>query len=89
MTIEEMKQFIKKNINFNELKKNKGIYEFIIENNKSIGISYEDIDDKKDVFIYNLFVNNEYVNINGEGTKENPLPDNILKELTQEFNKYS
>ena len=36
-----------------------------MENNKSIGISYEDIDGEL-VYIFNIFVNDEYINIDGE-----------------------
>lgn len=88
MTIEEMRKIIMGNVPFSQLEKNRGIYEFYNDNEseKSLGISYEDIDDKKDVYIYNIFIGSEYVNISGEGTKENPLPNDILEQLVKEWN---
>lgn len=88
MTVERMKEIIMSEVPFSELQKNKGIFEFHEENSKSLGVSYEDIDDKKDVYIYNIFLGEEYLNICGEGTMENPLPDEIVGELVEEWNKY-
>lgn len=88
MTIEKMRKIIMENVSFSQLEKNKGIYEFYNDNEseKSLGISYEDIDDKRDVYIYNIFIDSEYINISGEGTKENPLPNDILEQLVKEWN---
>lgn len=71
--------------------KNKGIYEFFpygLLTKKSIGISYEDIDDEKDVYIYNIFVGDEYINISNRGTKDNPLPTEVLEELIEVWNSF-
>lgn len=86
MTVEKMKQIIIDSVPFTQLEKNKGIYEFHIEGGISLGESYEDIDDKKDIYIYNIFIGSEYINICGEGTKEEPLPNNVLSELVKEWN---
>lgn len=68
--------------------KNNGIVEFYTEENKSIGVSFEDIEEEKDVFIYNIFVNGEYINIPGYGTKEAPISRDILHKLMHEWNKF-
>lgn len=88
MTIEKMRKIIMESVPFSQLEKNRGIYEFYNDNEseKSLGISYEDIDDKKDVYIYNIFIGSEYINISGEGTKKNPLPNDILEQLVKEWN---
>ena len=65
MTIKEMEDIFTMEIPLEGLAVNAGIWEFHVENNKSIGISYEDIDGKL-VYIFNIFVNDEYININGE-----------------------
>ena len=95
MTTESMKQVIMENVPFSELSKNKGIYEFFEPGdnnpgfkpkNMSLGISYEDADDEKDVYVYNIFIGEEYINISGRGSKENPLPDDVLSELVETWN---
>lgn len=91
MTAEKMKQIIMEEVPFSTLLKNQGIYEFYEQGDNSLGISYEDIcyedvDEEKDVYIYNIFVGKEYINICGHGTKENPLPDDVLKELVKNWN---
>lgn len=94
MTYERMKGIIAENVPFSKLKKDKGICEFYAMHcndsgiNKSIGISYEDIDDEHDVYIYNIFIDSEYINISGHGTKDNRLPDDVLTELVAEWNKF-
>lgn len=70
------------------LEKNSGIVEFYVEGNKSIGVSFEDIEEEKDVFIYNIFVNGEYINIPGYGTLKNPMPREVLYNLMHEWNKF-
>ena len=88
ITPNEMKQIILKNVPFTKLKKNNGIFEFHQQNDKSLGISYEDIDDETDVYIYNIFIDSEYINICHKGTQNNPLPNDVLNELVEEWNKY-
>ena len=77
--------------------KNKGIYEFFpygLLTRKSLGISCEDLDDEKDVYIYNIFVGGdhdtggEYINISNRGTKDNPLPTEVLEELVEVWNSF-
>ena len=91
MTKDDMRRVIELYFRFNHLEKNIGIYEFHQQDGKSLGISYEDIEEdnsKREVYIYNIFVGSEYINISGKGTVENPLPDNVLDELVTEWNKY-
>lgn len=65
MTAKEMEDIFTTEIPLEGLAVDSGIWEFHVENNKSIGISYEDIDGKL-VYIFNIFINDEYININGE-----------------------
>lgn len=55
----------------NNLKKNNGINEFYSEDNLSIGISFEDVDEYENVYIFNLFCKDEYINIEGVYQKQN------------------
>lgn len=65
MTVKEMENIFTMEIPLEGLMVDSGIWEFHIENNKSIGISYEDIDGKL-VYIFNIFIDDEYINIGGE-----------------------
>lgn len=65
MTIKEMENIFTTEIPFERLAVDSGICEFYVKDNKSIGISYENIDGKL-VYIFNLFVDGEYINIGGE-----------------------
>lgn len=89
MSIEEMKEIIMNEVPFSELQKDKGIYEFHENGEKSLGISYEsgiDFDERTDVYVYNVFIGEEYINVSGYGTKENRLPEEVLNELVKEWN---
>lgn len=87
MTEKEMKNIINELCPWESLKKNQGITEFCVEDNEiSIGVSYEDIDELNDIYIYNLFYKDEYINISGYGTIENRLPEFIIQELTASWN---
>ena len=94
MTREKMQAIIITEVPFADLQKNKGIFEFHFEMNenkgyeKSLGISFEDKDDETDIYIYNIFLGNEYVNIGNVGTKENPIPNKVLEELVEKWNRY-
>lgn len=91
MTVEKMKQILTDEVPWEEVKKrkNKGIYEFYEQNGKSLGISYEDIDGEKDVYIYNIFLGDDiYINISNRGTKDNPITNELLNELVLEWNIY-
>lgn len=65
MTFKEMEDIFMIEIPLEGLAVDSGIWEFHVENNKSIGISYEDIDGKL-VYIFNIFIDDEYINISGE-----------------------
>jgi len=83
MTIKEMENIFTMEIPLEGLAVDSGIWEFHVENNKSIGISYEDIDGKL-VYIFNIFVDDEYINIDGE--YENIY--DAVKIVTNEWNKW-
>lgn len=76
---------------FAELKKNYGIYETEdIQNNSiniSIGVSYEDDDDDEEVYIYNVFIDGEYINIASTGNKEDKLPVSVIDEILDVLSK--
>jgi len=73
MTFQKLKKALETEVP--NLEVDKGIYEFCldtrktksgIETSKSFGISYEHIDESRDpVYIVNLFINGEYINISG------------------------
>lgn len=70
MTIHPEKHTYKDFINtidFSEIQKDNGIYEYPIatidKETLSLGISYETNDDAQDVYVYNLFRNDTYINI--------------------------
>lgn len=77
---------INKDIPFNNLIKNKGIYETrtLANSSISIGLSYED-EDEKEVYIYNVFVEDQYINISGRGNKKDILPDAVINEILSEI----
>lgn len=73
------------NIDFNTIKVNKGIYEFPIKDNITLGVSYEKLDEfLTNMYIFNLFVDKEYINICGE--YENPFE--AIDILFEEYQKY-
>ena len=86
MKKEDILSIIQLELPFSQCKKNEGIYESSTIGEISIGLSYEDSDEGQEVYIYNLFVDGEYINISDRGTNENPLPDSILDELTNAWN---
>lgn len=79
------------NIDFSQIKKNEGIYEYPIktinDTTLSLGISYEDVEDNVDhdilheTYIYNLFYDDTYINISTTGTPEQKYTDELLNEL--------
>lgn len=88
MTIHPEKHTYKNFINtidFPEIQKNNGIYEYPIatigKETLSLGISYETNDDAQDVYVYNLFYNNEYINISATGTPSQKYDNILLAEL--------
>lgn len=91
MTIEKMRGIIETEVKFDELKKNAGITIFYSEGNIDLGVSYEDGEcGEKDVdrYIYNLFVDDEYINIPGCGTKECYINEDVLHELIEAWNSF-
>lgn len=58
----EMKNIID-GIHTESLKIDNGIYEFYKDGNMSIGVSYEHLGDNYVGYIFNLFLNGEYINI--------------------------
>lgn len=69
MTRERLEDIFTMDIPLEGIALNSGIYEFYHSGNRSIGISFEDevIDNNPDraVYIFNLFVDGDYVNIGG------------------------
>lgn len=63
----------------------KGIHEIYTSCNMSIGVSYETFEDETSpMFIVNIFVNNEYMNVNG---RYKSLAD-ASEILTETWNDY-
>ena len=70
MTYEKMLQIIQKGIPLVKEYKNKGIYEIYENNGITLGISYEDLEKYEstvyeNIYIFNLFYNDQYINIKG------------------------
>ena len=84
MTMEEMEQIFMIEIHLEGLEINSGIWEFHEEGNKSIGVSYENIEGNL-VYIFNLFVDGEYVNVCGE---YDSIYD-AVEEVVKAWNKYA
>ncbi|MDR0287179.1 MAG: hypothetical protein LBI03_05680, partial [Clostridiales bacterium] len=86
MKVEKMKQIFETEIPYNDLIKNGGIYLFYEDEEAdiSIGISYENDDDGKEVYVYNLFLGpDEYVGFDSVGINEDK--EYIIREITDEF----
>lgn len=90
LTEKEMEQILKNEIPLESLEVDSGIWEFYEENDMSIGVSYEHIDEHIGLgthcvgYIFNLFVKGEYINISGEYES---IFD-AVKILTEEWNKW-
>jgi hypothetical protein len=82
-TLPNISEFIKNQIPFNELKKGEGIFEtdFINNSEFTLGVSFEDNDDGEEVYIYNIFAGDEYINIAETGNKENITPNAVIDEI--------
>lgn len=87
MTYEEMKQILLTEIPFDTLEKNRGIYEFHEVGFLSIGISYEDVYDPNDIYYYNLFWADQYIDIGAIGTKSEPVNDDAIWKLVNKWNE--
>lgn len=84
----EILDIINKDVPFDNLMKNIGIYEtrslssdLII----SVGVSYEDDEDNKEIYIYNVFIDDEYIHISETGTKEDRLPTAVINRILSEI----
>lgn len=72
-------------IDFSKIQKDNGIYEYPIttigKETLSLGISYETNDDAQNVYVYNLFYNDEYINISATVTPTQKYDSILLAEL--------
>ena len=80
-----MQSFIE-SIDFSGIKKDAGIYEFDVKAGQSVGVSFENIEDE-DVYIYNIFAEDAYINISATGTKGKPMTEDVIRELTEVWNQ--
>ena len=95
--MENLKKIILSKIDFNSIVKGNGIYEtsdIKAENGNciSIGVSYEDLDDKNDAYVYNIFNggnNGEYIYISETGDINDKLPSSVLIEMCNILKKYN
>lgn len=94
----ELTDFIKKEIPFDSMKKNNGVYETsslgksLSGNNITIGVSYEDYEDNgsiREVYYYNIFDGEEYIDVmNGDfAYKGYKLPMWVVNKLKKEICK--
>jgi hypothetical protein len=96
----EMKHILNTEIPFDRLELNKGIYEFHEKDDMSLCVSMEDIEEDEgvvinDVLIFNVFVGDEYINIEGAYRKDgnnfvraNEGEDNLIDMLVTTWNKF-
>jgi hypothetical protein len=86
MTEKEMREIFKNEIRLEDVKLGAGIYEFHIDGEKSIGVSYENIDcDTPHMgYIFNIFVGDEYIDI------PNDFADiyDAVKAVTDRWNEF-
>lgn len=90
MTTEKIKSIIETEVPFDKLEKDQGIYEFHDDGNFSIGVSYESEGphgENMERYIYNLFFQGKYINISGYGTKEELIPEDVLHEMVEKWNR--
>lgn len=89
MTVEKMKQIFDTEIPYSDLIKYEGgtiFYEDEVAD-ISIAISYEDDEDRKDVYVFNLFLSQDgYVGFDSVGIEEDK--DTIIRELVDAWNQY-
>ena len=86
LTEKEMEQILQNEIPLESLEIDSGIYEFHEDGRCSIGVSYEHIGLGTHCvgYIFNIFVDGEYINITGEFNNI----FNVTKVLTEEWNKW-
>ena len=83
----EMYKKLLSNIDFSSIQKDNGIYEYDVCKDLSIGISFENNEENNEVYIYNLFLADTYVNISNRGTVSNKFPNELIEELSKETPK--
>lgn len=86
MTKKKLKDILDE-IPYNELVLDGGIYEFYTEDSLSMGISYEAFEEDPSIriYIFNIFVGDEYINISGS---EPVITDETINNLVRAWNKY-
>ena len=88
-SLEEIKVFIKKEIPFDTMEKNGGIYESSsigkdeYGGDITIGVSYEENEEDGEFYYYNIFVGEEYIDVaNGELVYlDDKIPTSILSKI--------
>lgn len=86
MDTEKLKTFLLETVDFSNMKVNSGIYEYSYpgDNKLSFGVSLEK--EGEDIcYIYNLFCEDEYINISEKGTADEPLNKRILEEMLERY----
>ena len=66
MTNQELEKILMEEIPLEKLSIDSGILEFHQDGEKSLGISYEHNDEGNKVYIFNVFWNDQYINVSGE-----------------------
>ena len=85
---ENIRDFIKSEVDFKSLKVDTGIFETAVyTDGLSIGVSKETSDEGNIVFIFNLFCGDEYINISDHTTEDNILSDEMMQRIENEIRK--
>lgn len=85
---ENIRDFIKSEVDFKSLKTDTGIFETAVyTDGLSIGVSKETSDEGNIVFIFNLFCGDEYINISDHTTEDNILSDEMMQRIENEIRK--
>lgn len=85
---ENIRDFIKSEVDFKSLKADTGIFETAVyTDGLSIGVSKETNDEGNIVFIFNLFCGDEYINISDHTTEDNILSDEMMQRIENEIRK--
>ena len=89
ITKPQLRHVIEKFLAKTDILNNSGIHEFFeSSHHMSLGVSLEDTDTASDVYIYNIFLNGEYVNINAHGTVSEPVNSAVLTEIVTKWNNF-
>lgn len=90
MTIETMQRIFDEKIPYNDLVKGNGIYLFYEDEvaGISIGISYDNNCDGKEVYFYNLFLGpDEYFGFESVGINEDK--EKVIREIVDAWNQFA